>query len=60
MNTYIFISAVIIFSLLCTCLILYPVIIGRPRKPFSISDWITQIIQAGLLIPILGRIFGWW
>ncbi len=60
MNTYIFIPAIIIFSLMCISLILIPTLIGRPRKNWSMIDWLNRLFELGLLIPILGRIFGWW
>jgi len=60
MNIYIIITSWILFVNMCLNFILLPFWLGKERKPYGLRDWFLQFISAALLVPILGRILGWW
>lgn len=60
MNKYIYVSAWIMFILLCIDVIWLPFKMGQNKGDYDGADWIAKIILLCLIIPILGRILGWW
>jgi hypothetical protein len=60
MDIYIKITAWILLIGIGICIILHPLIFGKPRPPYGLESWFSIVIEAVLLAPILGRILGWW
>lgn len=41
--------------------LLIPLLIGKARTGvYSYSDFISRIIGAAIVIPLCGRVLGWW
>lgn len=42
--------------------VFYPALWGRPRKPasYGVESWCAFVVEAAVLIPICGRVLGWW
>lgn len=43
-----------------TAVLLYPLIIGQERKPYSYGGFITQVMEMVLIAVICGRVLNWW
>lgn len=37
-----------------------PFLYGRPRTPYGKHTWIAAIASAAILVPLCGRVIGWW
>jgi hypothetical protein len=37
-----------------------PVVIGQPRRPWDVSNWIGAIIGGAMAAAVCGRVLGWW
>lgn len=40
--------------------LLEPMMYGKPRCNYGTQTWISSLISASMLIPLVGRILGWW
>lgn len=55
---YIQIIALISSILLGLVCLLIPVVIGKPRPPYSYGNWIGSLVEFGLILLMTLRIFG--
>lgn len=39
---------------------LYPLLLGKPRKPYGMSDWISYLVGGVMGTALCGRVLGWW
>lgn len=40
--------------------LLYPLIIGQERKPYSYGGFIAQVLEMAMIATICGRVLNWW
>lgn len=46
--------------LVVIAVLITPFFIGKARKPWEPTDCLVSIIRASMLVPLLGRVLGWW
>lgn len=44
----------------CLTVLLMPFVFGQPRGVYSPSAWIGSIIGVAIVVPVAGRVLGWW
>ena len=60
-ETWLKIGAWYAIAVYAICFLLYPVLIGRPKTGnWGWVDWFRTITGAALVVPMCGRILGWW
>lgn len=37
-----------------------PFMFGQPRLPYGTTSWVASILGASLMVPVCGRVLGWW
>jgi len=60
MNTLILISAWILIIAQIVDILLIPFLFGKPREPYSASNYIGILCVSILVILVSGRVIGWW
>ena len=60
METFIHVVAWSELILMGLAVLLAPLLIDRPRKPYSYGDYVRLLLGAGVMVPIFGRVLGWW
>jgi fumarate reductase subunit D len=46
--------------LLVLGVIVLPFQIGKHRDPYSAGHYVVHLIRAAIIIPVVGRVLGWW
>lgn len=41
-------------------LILGPLTFGKSRQPYTYETWLYQLIELAIIVPLCGRVLGWW
>jgi hypothetical protein len=54
------ILSVIVLALNLFGLMMYPVVAGTPRPPIGIPSLVRRLAEISLLLPLIGRVLGWW
>ena len=60
MDRLVKISAVLNLVLLGLVVIGGPFLIGKSRKVYSASDYLTTLVSGFFLVVLVGRCLGWW
>ena len=60
MNEYIHAVAIFYVGVSVADTILTPFVVGDPRGPYTAWHCLASMIGTAMLVPLCGRVLGWW